>query len=193
MDTIFIIVVLIICSSLIMSISNKSQFVEGYCSIYDGNKTKLGICQKYDGVAFARSNHLARLGVTQIGPKLLIGHDPFDNPEYKRIYPRGKLIPTKKDKITNKGNKWETRFPSLVPQRHSYNDRCAQLNDDLVHMSDVARLSELPIYLNKPSNQPLKPTICLACTYNTGYTIDGHDPRAALSGQYTPLPTWPSW
>lgn len=178
MDAIFIIVVLIICSLLIMSISNKS--VEGYCSIYDGNKTELGICQKYNGV-------------TQIGPKLLIGYDPYDNPEYKKLLKTNQHTKSKKDHMDINGLKWETRFPGLVKQRYSYNDRCTNLSKDLAHMSDVARLSELPTYLNKPCNQPQKPTICLACTYNTGYTIDGHDPRDALSGEYIPQPTWPSW
>jgi hypothetical protein len=74
----------------------------------------------------------------------IIGYDKYGFPPYKKLnllYPRGV---TRKDQMC--ANKWETRLPSLVDERYSYNDMMLN-KDSLQVLTDVARLGELPLDL----------------------------------------------
>lgn len=74
----------------------------------------------------------------------IVGYDKYGFPPYKKlnlVYPRGAV---RKNEMC--ANKWETRLPSLVDERYSYDDMMLN-KDDLQVLTDVARLGELPLDL----------------------------------------------
>lgn len=89
----------------------------------------------------------------------VFGFNPYIYPVYEKVKDE-MILPTKSN--TGDINKWEKRFPYLVNQRYSYNDRYPDIcdNGDYIFkesaysLADKALLTELPLKLsNKWTNK----------------------------------------